>query len=37
MVDERSDWDVCVVLVDAEAREAFDREFPYSHGRGWRS
>ena len=32
MVDERSDWDVCVVLVDAEARETFDREFPYSHG-----
>jgi hypothetical protein len=32
MVDERSDWDVCVVLADTEARETFDREFPYSHG-----
>ena len=32
MVDERSDWDVCVVLADAEARETFDREFPHSHG-----
>lgn len=32
MVDERSDWDVCVVLADAEAHETFDREFPYSHG-----
>jgi hypothetical protein len=32
MVDERSDWDVCVVLADCEAREAFDREFPYGHG-----
>jgi len=32
MVDERSDWDVCVVLADREACEAFDREFPYAHG-----
>jgi predicted nucleotidyltransferase len=32
MVDERSDWDVCVVLADTETREAFDREFPYAHG-----
>jgi hypothetical protein len=32
MVDERSDWDVCVVLADREARAAFDREFPYAHG-----
>ncbi len=32
MVDERSDWDVCVVLAGREAREAFDREFPYAHG-----
>jgi Nucleotidyltransferase domain len=32
MVDERSDWDVCVVLVSPEAREEFDREFPYVHG-----
>lgn len=32
MVDERSDWDVCVVLVDREARDAFEREFPYAHG-----
>ena len=32
MVDERSDWDVCVVLADREASEAFDREFPYAHG-----
>lgn len=32
MVDERSDWDVCVVLSDREAREEFDREFPFVHG-----
>ena len=32
MVDERSDWDVCVVLESDEAREDFDREFPYEHG-----
>jgi nucleotidyltransferase-like protein len=32
MVDERSDWDVCVVLADAQAREQFEREFPYAHG-----
>jgi hypothetical protein len=32
MVDERSDWDVCVVLRDADARRAFDAEFPYVHG-----
>jgi hypothetical protein len=32
MVDERSDWDVCVVLSDHDAREAFDAEFPYEHG-----
>lgn len=32
MVDERSDWDVCVVLAGREAREEFDREFPYAHG-----
>jgi len=32
MVDERSDWDVCVVLVDASARDVFDAEFPYVHG-----
>ena len=32
MVDERSDWDVCVVLADREACEAFDCEFPYAHG-----
>jgi hypothetical protein len=32
MVDERSDWDVCVVLADRAAREEFDREFPYAHG-----
>lgn len=32
MVDERSDWDVAVVLADREAREEFDREFPYVHG-----
>ena len=32
MVDERSDWDVCVVLADRAARDAFDREFPYAHG-----
>jgi len=32
MVDERSDWDVCVVLTGPEAREAFEREFPFAHG-----
>jgi predicted nucleotidyltransferase len=32
MVDERSDWDVCVVLAGRETRDAFDREFPYVHG-----
>ncbi|HKD94963.1 MAG TPA: nucleotidyltransferase domain-containing protein [Gaiellaceae bacterium] len=32
LVDERSDWDVCVVLADVAAREAFDGEFPYTHG-----
>jgi hypothetical protein len=32
MVDERSDWDVCVVLADREAQEAFAREFPSAHG-----
>lgn len=32
MVDERSDWDVCVVLADREARDEFEREFPFAHG-----
>jgi len=32
MVDERSDWDVCVVLASREAREEFEREFPFAHG-----
>jgi len=32
MVDERSDWDVCVVLRDTKARRAFEVEFPYAHG-----
>jgi hypothetical protein len=32
MVDERSDWDVCVVLADPEARDDFAREFPFGHG-----
>jgi hypothetical protein len=32
MVDERSDWDVCVVLAGREAREEFEREFPFAHG-----
>jgi hypothetical protein len=32
MVDERSDWDVCVVLADDDAREAFEADFPYTHG-----
>ena len=32
MVDERSDWDVCVVLAGREARGEFDREFPSVHG-----
>lgn len=31
-VNERSDWDVCVVLAGPEAREKFDREFPHVHG-----
>jgi hypothetical protein len=32
MVDDRSDWDVCVVLAGQEAREEFEREFPFAHG-----
>jgi hypothetical protein len=32
MVDDRSDWDVCVVLASDEEREEFDREFPSAHG-----
>jgi len=32
MVDERSDWDVCVVLASRAAREEFEREFPFAHG-----
>jgi nucleotidyltransferase-like protein len=32
MVDERSDWDVCVVLRDDDVRRTFDTEFPYAHG-----
>jgi Nucleotidyltransferase domain len=32
MVDERSDWDVCVVLADPEAHDRFAREFPFAHG-----
>jgi hypothetical protein len=32
MVDEHSDWDVCVVLRSDAAREAFGREFPFEHG-----
>jgi hypothetical protein len=32
MVDERSDWDVCVVLAGREACEEFDREFSFAHG-----
>jgi hypothetical protein len=32
MVDERSDWDVCVVLDGPAARDAFAREFPSNHG-----
>ena len=32
MVDERSDWDVCVVLASRAARAEFDRVFPYAHG-----
>lgn len=32
MVDERSDWDVCVVLASPQAQASFDREFPYVHG-----
>ena len=32
MVDERSDWDVCVVLADPQASEQFERAFPSAHG-----
>jgi hypothetical protein len=32
MIDERSDWDVCVVLRDDDARRAFQTDFPYAHG-----
>jgi hypothetical protein len=32
MVDERSDWDVCVVLASSGAQETFDRDFPFAHG-----
>ena len=32
MVDERSDWDVCVVLAGPTARDEFAREFPFAHG-----
>ena len=32
MVDERSDWDVGVVLATPEARTDFGREFQYAHG-----
>ncbi len=32
MVDERSDWDVCVVLESDETRAAFEHEFPFRHG-----
>ena len=32
MVDDRSDWDTCVVLATAEARDAFAKEFPFGHG-----
>jgi hypothetical protein len=32
MVDDRSDWDVCVVLRDTDARRTFETEFPYAHG-----
>lgn len=32
MVDDRSDWDVCVVLATREAQDEFDRDFPSAHG-----
>jgi hypothetical protein len=32
MVDDRSDWDVLVVLRDDAAKAAFDAEYPYVHG-----
>lgn len=32
MVDERSDWDVAVVLSDERVRDEFGREFPFAHG-----
>lgn len=34
MVDGRSDWDVCVVLANTPARDAFVREYPSRHGDG---
>lgn len=32
MVDDRSDWDTCVILTNAAARDAFAQEFPFGHG-----
>ena len=32
MIDERSDWDVAVVLATREAQQEFDREFPHVRG-----
>ena len=32
MVDDRSDWDVCVVLCDEEEVARFRRDFPFAHG-----
>jgi hypothetical protein len=32
MVDDRSDWDVCVVLANEVERARFEDEFPYVHG-----
>jgi len=32
MVDERSDWDVGVVLASDDASVAFEQEFPFGHG-----
>jgi predicted nucleotidyltransferase len=32
MVDERSDWDVCVVFENRQSQAEFDQEFPSRHG-----
>jgi hypothetical protein len=32
MVDELSDWDVCIVLAGRGQRDEFERELPFTHG-----